>query len=223
MSEKNQRKNLTASIGNNTSQYQNPHSAMTNQENNPLANIAQQSQNMNNATGIPQSQNNSEAATLLSQLGIDDYQFEFASETVVDENLMQAFREFAAQNGMSLENAQQLAKFYEAHSHSMGNQQSRQWQEHESSMRCACQQDEEFGGVKFNENMRYANVAMKRFDDGKLMEILQQSGFGSHPEVVRFMYRVGKSLSEKDAVVGKSYQKKPSVAELFYPSMKKSN
>lgn len=75
--------------------------------------------------------------------------------------------------------------------------------------------------MSFSDNMRYAKAAVLRFDDGSLAEILNETGFGSHPEVVRFMYRVGRALAEKDMPKAKDVQKERSAAELFYPSMRK--
>ncbi len=114
-----------------------------------------------------------------------------------------------------------MAKFYENHVRELAEKQSREQARLLQSMQKACEEDTEYGGMGFSDNMRYAKAAVLRFDDGSLAEILNETGFGSHPEVVRFMYRVGRALAEKDMPKAKDVQKERSAAELFYPSMRK--
>ena len=152
---------------------------------------------------------------------IDDYDLQFSPETVVDHVMIDDFKNFAFNNQMSLESAQQVASFYESFIQKGNTNYALQSRIQENEMRNSCENDVEFGGAKFHENLRYAKAAMTRFDDGSLGKILTDSGFGSHPEVVRFMFRVGQALSEKSMAMGQSPQRELSAAELFYPSMRK--
>ncbi len=152
----------------------------------------------------------------------DDYVFEFSDETKIDQELMSDFKKFAAQHNMSLDNAKQVAKFYENHVQTSSQNENKKLQELKKSYEQACINDEEFGGSQIHDNLRHAKAALARFDDGALTKILVDSGFGSHPEVVRFMYRVGKALAEKDMASGTSAKREPTTAELLYPSMNKS-
>lgn len=164
------------------------------------------------------------AETLLTEVLLaspEDYVFKFNPETQVDEALVADFRRFAFEQKMSLENAQLMVKFYENHVRELAEKQSREQARLLQSMQKACEEDTEYGGMSFSDNMRYAKAAVLRFDDGSLAEILNETGFGSHPEVVRFMYRVGRALAEKDMPKAKDVQKERSAAELFYPSMRK--
>ena len=63
--------------------------------------------------------------------------------------------------------------------------------------------DEEFGGENLNANLEIAKSSLKAFGTDALTNLLQESGLGNHPEVIRFMYRAGKAISE-DAYVGNS-------------------
>ena len=65
------------------------------------------------------------------------------------------------------------------------------------------QVDKEFGGDKLNENMAVAKKALDSFGTPELRTLLVQSGLGNNPEVIRFMYRAGKAISE-DTFVGSS-------------------
>lgn len=61
--------------------------------------------------------------------------------------------------------------------------------------------DKEFGGDKLNENLAVAQKALTKFGTDELKALLNESGIGNHPEVIRFFYRAGKSISE-DTFVG---------------------
>ena len=65
------------------------------------------------------------------------------------------------------------------------------------------QSDEEFGGEKLAANLEIAKTSLKEFGTDALKSLLQESGLGNHPEVIRFMYRAGKAISE-DSYVGNS-------------------
>lgn len=61
--------------------------------------------------------------------------------------------------------------------------------------------DKEFGGDSLSENLAVAKKALDSFGSDELRTLLNQSGLGNHPEVIRFMYRAGKAISE-DVFVG---------------------
>ena len=65
------------------------------------------------------------------------------------------------------------------------------------------QSDKEFGGENLNSNLEIAKSSLDAFGTDALKSLLQESGLGNHPEVIRFMYRAGKAISE-DSYVGNS-------------------
>ena len=65
------------------------------------------------------------------------------------------------------------------------------------------QSDEEFGGENLGANLEIAKSSLKEFGTDALKSLLQESGLGNHPEIIRFMYRAGKAISE-DSYVGNS-------------------
>jgi hypothetical protein len=57
--------------------------------------------------------------------------------------------------------------------------------------------DKEFGGDKFDATVKGAQLALRKFDaDGKMVELLETSGFGDHPGVIKFLARIHAALSE---------------------------
>jgi len=69
--------------------------------------------------------------------------------------------------------------------------------------------DEEFGGESLTENLDVAKASLDTFGTDALKTLLSETGLGNHPEVIRFMYRAGKAISE-DSYVGNSEGANPS-------------
>ena len=70
------------------------------------------------------------------------------------------------------------------------------------------QSDQEFGGESLSANLEVAKQSLDAFGTDAFRALLQESGLGNHPEVIRFMYRAGKAISE-DSYVGNSQGANP--------------
>lgn len=75
--------------------------------------------------------------------------------------------------------------------------------------------DKEFGGDNLNANLAVAQKALA-LADPKMKQLLAESGLGNHPEVIRWMYRVGKSMSEDTLHTGRAPTGDP--AKSLYPN-----
>jgi hypothetical protein len=73
------------------------------------------------------------------------------------------------------------------------------------------QTDEELGGPLLGQKLSVARSVLKRYGTKSLHLFLEQSRFGSHPELIRLLWRIG---SEKAG--GKNAASK-STGQLFYP------
>lgn len=78
--------------------------------------------------------------------------------------------------------------------------------------------DKEIGGDKLADTLA---TAKKAIDLGppELKELLNNSGIGSHPAVVRWAYTVGKALSEDRFVSGKAGEAPTTTASRLFPNM----
>lgn len=56
--------------------------------------------------------------------------------------------------------------------------------------------DKEFGGDAFDENVKIAQAAVTAFGTPELKQLLEDHGVGNHPEIIRFMVKVGKLTAE---------------------------
>lgn len=79
--------------------------------------------------------------------------------------------------------------------------------------------DKEIGGDKLEENLAVARKARDAFGSDELKQLLDSTGVGNHPAVVRFFYKVGKSISE-DGMIRAAQQGAPvDQAKRLFPSM----
>lgn len=80
--------------------------------------------------------------------------------------------------------------------------------------------DKEFGGDGLQANLGVAKKAMEAFATPELRALLNESGLGDHPEVIRLFFRAGKAISEDGFVGGKPGASAPtSIAQRMYPNM----
>jgi hypothetical protein len=80
------------------------------------------------------------------------------------------------------------------------------------------QADKEFGGDKLKENLAVAKTALEKLGTPELQELIDGTGLGNHPEVIRFFYRTGKALSE-DTFVGVRKEAKGPTGPLSFNDM----
>lgn len=94
------------------------------------------------------------------------------------------------------------------------NQQVSEWA-------TAAKSDPEFGGENFERNLGVAAQAMGKFATPELKTFLNETGLGNHPELVRLMYRVGKSISDDAFVSGQGSTAAPQgdTAKRLFPNM----
>lgn len=79
--------------------------------------------------------------------------------------------------------------------------------------------DPELGGDKLMSNLTTARKVFDNYATDGLRKLMAESGLGSHPEVVRFLYRLGKVTSEGTFVKGSTTNTaapKPSIVDKFY-------
>lgn len=85
----------------------------------------------------------------------------------------------------------------------------------------SCKTDKEFGGDNLQQNMSVARKAIDTFGSPELKALLNKSGLGNHPEVVRFAFKAGKAISEDTFVQSGSRTPTPdtSLEKRLYPNM----
>ena len=91
------------------------------------------------------------------------------------------------------------------------NQQKKEWVEQSKS-------DSEFGGDGFNENIAAAKSALDKFGTPELTKLMDDFGVGNHPEMIRFMVRVGRQTMEDVPGGGAPQGDSKSAVDVLYPT-----
>lgn len=97
---------------------------------------------------------------------------------------------------------------------------SARWNEQQQSWQTEIQNDPELGGDKLPTTV--ANIArvMDRFATPEVRDILNQTGLGNNPHLVRFMNAVGKQFAEGGVVPGgRPSSSATSLEKRLYPNL----
>jgi hypothetical protein len=128
----------------------------------------------------------------------ESYEFKAPEGKEFDSETLTAFSEVAKEANLSQEAAQKLL---DKMGPTLAQRQMEQFESIKNDWAQSAQSDKEFGGEKLNENLAVAKKALDSFGTPELRTLLNESGLGNNPEVIRFMYRAGKAISE-DKFVG---------------------
>lgn len=138
------------------------------------------------------------------------YTFQFADGVIVDQAALQSFTPVMRELGLTQEQGQKLVDVYatqidtqnKAFEAKLGDEkfaleqtalmlsgQRDKWAETVKS-------DKEIGGKHFDANVQVMQKAIGRFGSPGLKTLLETTGLGNHPELVRFCLKVGHAISE---------------------------
>lgn len=133
------------------------------------------------------------------------YDFKLPEGVELDAGAADKFKAVAAELKLPAEGAQKVIDLYaglkQAESDAF-KAQVEAWGEQVKS-------DTEYGGAKLDENLAAARKAVDAFGSPELKSLLNSTGMGNHPEVVRMMVKIGQQISEDGLVRGKAEAAKP--------------
>ncbi len=138
-----------------------------------------------------------------------------------DKETMDEFKTLAKEENWSQEKAQKLVDLQNKAMLRVGDTLKQRWADTQKEWRESTENDKAFGGDKLDESLVFAKSAMKKFGNDAFSEMLESTGMGNHPEVVRFLYKIGKSISEDDIMAGRAGASGPrDPAKTLFPDMK---
>ena len=144
----------------------------------------------------------------------EQYEWAAPEGVTLDESVMGSLSEVAKELNLSQDAAQKLV---DKMAPAMAQRQAAQVQAMQAEWRESSSGDAEFGGAKLAENMAVAKKALDAFATPEFRQLLEQTGMGNHPEVIRTFYRAGKAISE-DGLVSGSAPKAPRDARSLFPA-----
>ncbi|HEV2133795.1 MAG TPA: hypothetical protein VGR47_05985 [Terracidiphilus sp.] len=129
----------------------------------------------------------------------ESYTFTAPEGTEYDPEVLGAYAGAAKEAGLTQDAAQKLI---EKMAPALAARQVDQVQAIHKEWLDASTADKEFGGEKLPENLGVARKTLEKFGSPELRALLDETGLGNHPEVIRFFYRAGKAISEDKFVGG---------------------
>ena len=121
------------------------------------------------------------------------------------------------QGGEQATGQELLNRQIEQHMRQQDAARHEQWQKQVSQWREEVAQDPQLGGVHMAANVARAQLALDRFDQGRHIDrLLEESGYGNHPEILRFFNRVADALMEDSLVRGEPGGGMPPLEERMY-------
>ena len=147
----------------------------------------------------------------------EKYEFKAPDGQQFDPEVLKAYEGVARELGLSQEGAQKVldavAPKLQEQQQAIIDKAQAQWAESSKA-------DKEFGGEKLKANLAVAKKALDKFGTPELRKLLDDSGLGNHPELIRAFYRAGKAISE-DGFVSGSARSSPNAdpAKRLFPNM----
>ena len=125
--------------------------------------------------------------------------------------------------GLTQEQAQKVTDLYAKQVQAGSQKQSDTFSQLMESWKTDAKNDKEFGGDNFEENVKIAQTAIGKYGTPELKQLLEDHGVGNHPEVIRFMLKVGKTLREDvPGQQGAAVSKAKDRVSILYPKQNES-
>lgn len=143
-----------------------------------------------------------EAAKPTEKVAPEKYEFKAPEGVTLEPEALGEFEGLAKELKLSQEEAQKVTDLGAKMSQRWATQQAEAIQTAAAEWAATSTADKEFGGDKLAENLALSKKALDAFGTPELKSLLNDSRLGNHPEVIRFMYRAGKAISEDRMVTG---------------------
>jgi hypothetical protein len=149
------------------------------------------------------------------------YDFSLPEGMAMDEKLAEAMSPVLKDLGLTRGQAQALAGALAAHRQAEASAGAHEWADIQTGWIASAKKDQEIGGARWDASVATAQGALARFGTPGLRTFLTESGGGNHPEVIRFMARVGSAIAEDRPESGGAGAGRPiDAAHLLFPSDK---
>lgn len=143
------------------------------------------------------------------------YEFKMPEGVELDTVAADEFTVIAKELKLTQEQAQKVADIG-------AKQAQRQAEAHAKQVEAwteAVKTDKEIGGDALPENLAIARKALDTFGTPELKDILNISGLGNHPAVIKAFYKAGKAISDDRFVAGSAPTAPDDPAKRMFPSM----
>ena len=143
------------------------------------------------------------------------YEFKMPEGVELDKAAADEFSAIAKEHKLTQEQAQKFADIG-------AKMAQRQQEAHTKLVESWVEQvktDKDIGGDKLDENLAVARKALETFGTPELRDVLNSTGLGNHPAVIKAFYKAGKAISEDRVVSGQPAGGQRDAAKTLFPNM----
>ena len=148
----------------------------------------------------------------------EKYELKLSEGSQLKPEHLEEISTYAKSKNLTQEQAQELLSREEAVVKSHVDGQQKIVNDEIENWKVLTSQDKEIGGEALPQNLEFAKRALGRFGNDVFRGMLDATGFGNHPEVIRFFSKIGKAIAE-DKIIAPGAQGGPtiqSMEEKFY-------
>jgi len=124
--------------------------------------------------------------------------YEFAEEAKSN------FTELAKANNLTQAEAQKFVDLAAKHTQDLQAQQAKQYEDVQKAWVDEIKKDTDFGGSNYEDTITRAKRTLNSFGSKALFDLLDRSGYGNNPEIIKLLARVDKELGEDQSAGGAS-------------------
>lgn len=141
-----------------------------------------------------------------------------------DEAMMDEFKPLAKELGLTQEAAQKLVDLQTKHALALAEAEQGEWNDLVKQWEAVAKSDKEIGGDKLDEARANAKKAVEKLGTTEFAEMLEWTGTGSNPEMIRLLNRVYTQFLAEDKVEKVNASPPPDTAsrsrgQRMFPSM----
>lgn len=133
-----------------------------------------------------------------------------------DEELTNEFTPVANELGLSQKGAQKLVDHYAK----IEQKKLERWGGHLKELKALAQKDPEIGGARYPAAVAAGRSVISKFGTPGLRKLMNDYGVGAHPEMIRFMAKIGAAMGETPTPTsgegGQGVRKDTPLHELMY-------
>ena len=148
----------------------------------------------------------------------ESYEFAFEEGKALDGDMLDDIKALAKDLDLPQDKAQKLADLALKRSDLARESQQVMLARAREEWASAARADKEFGGDALDANLATARKAMEAFGSPELSALLNESGLGNHPEIIRTFYRAGKAISDDTIIKGGSGASTNNDPRRLYPN-----
>lgn len=128
----------------------------------------------------------------------EKYELTLPEESKLNEAVLESVAKVAKEGKLSNEQAALLVNQREAGFQEAQKAAQETWESIRTEWAETAKKDAEIGGDNWAETERLAQLPIEKFMSDDMREFMKDTGYNNHPEVIRFLRKIGEAMAEDD-------------------------